>query len=187
MHVPTVPSTTTAGSRGELADKQRAVMRRFPTGVAVVTAFAACAAPRGMTVSSLCSLSLDPPTLLVCLRTASPTLEAVTGSGRFAVNFLHGDAATAAELFASGDPDRFDRVGWRPDAQAPEAAGPHLRSCSHAIAGCRAARCHPAGDHTVVFGEILDIADIGGPAPLLYGLRGYAQWPHEDASEVALG
>ena len=184
MHVPTVPSTTTAGSRGALADKQRAVMRRFPTGVAVVTAFTDGAAPRGMTVSSLCSLSLDPPILLVCLRSGSPTLEAVLESGRFAVNFLHGDAAPAAQLFASGDPDRFDRVGWRPDEEEPDAAGPHLRSCSHAIADCRVAQCHPAGDHTVVFGEILDIADSGGPAPLLYGLRSYAHWPHD--SGIAL-
>jgi flavin reductase (NADH) len=184
MHVPNLPSTTTAGGPRALADKQRAMMRRFPTGVAVVTAFAQDGAPRGMTVSSLCSLSLDPPILLVCLRAASPTLEAVTGSGRFAVNLLHGDAAPVAELFASGDPDRFERAGWRAEAEDPDAAGPHLGSWSHAIADCRTAQCHPAGDHRVVFGEILDIDDSEGPAPLLYGLRSYAQWPRD--SEVAL-
>ncbi|MQS39982.1 flavin reductase family protein, partial [Streptomyces katsurahamanus] len=92
----------------------REMMASFPTGVSVVTARDSSAAPWGMTCSSLCSLSVNPPTLLICLRTESPTLRAVLTSGAFAVNLLHGGAERVAALFASGAPDRFERVAWRP-------------------------------------------------------------------------
>src|SRR3990170_7022726 len=92
----------------------REMMASFPTGVSVVTAQDGIAPPCGMTCSSLCSLSVNPPTLLVCLRSDSRTLGAVVGSGAFAVNLLHGGAQSVASLFASDVPDRFQRVSWRP-------------------------------------------------------------------------
>lgn len=174
------PRPSAADRRRALADAQRAVMQRFPTGVSVVTAFDTAGAPRGMTVSALCSLSLDPPMLLVCLRSASQTLAAVRTSGRFAVHLLHADAVPLAELFASPVPDRFAGVDWRGGGPRPDAAGPHLAAGAHAIADCRVERCQSAGDHTVVFGAISRITDLGGPPPLVYGLRGYAPWPAAD-------
>ncbi|MEV0677477.1 flavin reductase family protein [Actinosynnema sp. NPDC050436] len=151
----------------------RTLMSHFPTGVAVITTTAPDGVPRGMTVSSVCSVTLSPPTLLVCLRNGSPTLDAVLGAGAFAVNFLHGDARPVAELFASGAPDRFDLVGWR---QPDGAAGPHLVRDAHAVADCRVSRTEPVGDHTVVFGEAYRVAHEAGHLPLLYGLREYQVW-----------
>src|SRR5439155_979792 len=49
-------------------DRFRAMMSAFPTGVAVVTTTDADGRPHGMTCSSVCSVTLEPPTLLVCLR-----------------------------------------------------------------------------------------------------------------------
>lgn len=174
---PTTPLDRTAAGHG-----QRAMMRRFPTGVGVVTAYDAAGAPRGMTVSALCSVSLDPPTLVVCLRTGSPTLEAVASSGRFAINLLHGGASSVAELFASGAPDRFDRVRWERGPAGPDAAGPHLSRDAHTIADCRVSRVEQVGDHTVVFGETLHVTERPAPAPLVYGLREYRSWPSRELS-----
>ncbi|TDV49664.1 flavin reductase family protein [Actinophytocola oryzae] len=150
----------------------RALMATFPTGVAVVTATEVDGSPRGMTCSSVCSVSVRPPTLLVCLREGSPTLSAVLGLAGFAVNLLHDEARPVAELFASGDPDRFDRVGW---ARDPSFAGPHLVDDAHTIADCRVTRTVRVGDHAVVFGEVhrLDLPTASPPRPLLYGLRRY--------------
>lgn len=175
------PSTTTSLEHLAADRGQRAMMRRFPTGVGVVTTFDGTGAPRGMTVSSVCSVSLDPPTLLVCLRAGSPTLDAVRTSGRFAVNLLHGDAIGVAELFASGAPDRFEHVYWEHDPACLAAAGPHLSRDSHAVADCWVSRVDPVGDHAVVFGETVRVTERAASpqttAPLVYGLREYRRWP----------
>lgn len=89
--------------------------------------------PYGMTCSSLCSVALTPPTLLVCLRGGSPTLDAVLVRAAFTVNLLHDRARPAADLFASGKPDRFGQIAWRHDDAA---GGPHLIEHAHVIADC---------------------------------------------------
>lgn len=148
----------------------RSLMAALPAGVAAVTATDPDGKPWGMTCSSLASVALAPPTLLVCLRGASPTLDAVLRSDAFAVNLLHDGARAAADLFASGDPNRFDRVAW-----AAGAGGPHLIESAHAVADCQVAGKVQVGDHTVVFGEVRNIVtrQDGPPRPLLYGLRQY--------------
>jgi flavin reductase (DIM6/NTAB) family NADH-FMN oxidoreductase RutF len=154
--------------------EMRTLMASFPTGVVVVTAMDSGGIPRGMTCSSLCGVSLDPPVLLVCLRHGSPTLDAVRWSGSFAVNFIHATALATARLFASGTPDRFDRVDWRSSA---DSAGPHLVDDAHAVADCHVNGTESVGDHAVVFGRIVRVAREPSDIPLLYGLHHYAPWP----------
>jgi flavin reductase (DIM6/NTAB) family NADH-FMN oxidoreductase RutF len=153
----------------------RTLMSMFPTGVAVIGALDGAGRPWGMTCSSLCSVCLDPPTLLVCVRSSSPTLRALVHRGTFTVNLLHHAAMEIAELFASGDPDRFQRIRWH----LPEtAAGPHLRDAAHAIGDCEVDDTRQVGDHSVVFARVLrvHIARTDG-TPLLYGMRRYGTWP----------
>ncbi|MEU0051273.1 flavin reductase family protein [Streptomyces sp. NPDC006309] len=173
----TATQDTTAGEEGF-----RALMSLFPTGVAVIGALDMAGRPWGMTCSSLCSVSLSPPTLLVCVRSGSPTLDALRSTGAFSVNLLHHSARDVAELFASGDPDRFRRTAWHLPGTA---AGPHLRDAAHAVGDCRVDSVRQAGDHTVVFGRVTRVSVGTGPerTPLLYGLRRYAAWP--SASSVA--
>ncbi|MGW7576466.1 flavin reductase family protein [Streptomyces sp. NPDC054765] len=171
-------TTPEAAAREQLAGEGefRALMSLFPTGVAVIGALDTAGRPWGMTCSSLCSVALAPPTLLVCLRSTSPTLDALVSTGTFSVNLLHHGARDVAELFASGDPDRFRATPW----QLPgDAGGPHLRDAAHGIGDCRVTSALQAGDHTVVVGHVLRVsaAATAGHPPLLYGLRQYAAWP----------
>jgi len=96
----TTIQTTTAPdpSAGHCSTEDyRDLMCSFPTGVSVVTAADEDGRPWGLTCSSLSSVTLAPPTLLVCLASRSPVLAVARASGRFAVNLLHARAhATAA-------------------------------------------------------------------------------------------
>jgi flavin reductase (NADH) len=157
---------------GPLVD-MRPLMAGFPTGVSIVTAVNGQGECWGMTCSSVCSVALDPPTLLVCLRDGSPTLEAVLDRGQFAVNLLQSRAQEVARLFASGAPDRFAQVSWQLPAQA---GGPHLVDDAHTTADCEVAHTQMIGDHCVVFGMVHEIVRRHDPQPLLYGLRRYAVW-----------
>ncbi|MFC4587080.1 flavin reductase family protein [Sphaerisporangium corydalis] len=162
----------------------RPFMTEFPTGVAVVTALAAHGRPWGMTCTSLCSVTLSPPMLIVCLRDGSPTLAAVLGMGTFAVNLLHRDARPTAELFASGEPDRFAKVDWTLPAGC---GGPHLPLATHMVADCELAGSQVVGDHIVVFGEVSHVTRTLEITPLLYGRRRYAPWPDQHPPSSGFG
>jgi flavin reductase (NADH) len=150
----------------------RSLMAAHPAGVAIVTTAAADGKPWGMTCSSVCSVALRPPTLLVCLRAKSPTLAALLEVSAFAVNLLRDHAEPVAQLFASGATDRFEKAEWAPD---PESGMPHLVEDAHTVADCRVSETLPVGDHAVVFGEVLRVRTHAGPPvrPLLYGRRRY--------------
>ncbi|QYA95672.1 flavin reductase family protein [Streptomyces anulatus] len=148
-------------------------MSSFPTGVSVVTTVDADGRPRGMTCSSLSSVSLDPPVLSVCLSVTSGTLSSLRSHGRFGVNLLGDSASPVARLFADSAQYHFDRVPWRP---ADDSGVPRLGGDTIAFAACRVADTKLVGDHVVIFGEVLD-ADCGTGNPLLYGRRQFAGWP----------
>lgn len=152
----------------------RSLMSEFPSGVAIVTTLDDERRPWGMTCSALCSLTTAPPTLLVCLRAESPTLNAILRRGTFAVNLLHGGAQSVAELFSSrmSVPERFESVDW---SAGP--SGPHLTGHAHAIADCRVARTADGGSHLILFGRVGGVTQQRGHAPLLYGRRRYHTWP----------
>ena len=189
----TVPSST-ANEQGQKIPKAslieitnatppvdiRPLMTTFPTGVGVITAMGTDGHPWGMTCTSICSVTLQPPTLLVCLRQNSPTLGAVLASGTFALNLLHDDALFIAELFASGDPERFARVEWHIPITGK---GPHFINAAHTIADCQVVQTQVVGSHRVVFGEVQQITHQSEALPLLYGLRRYMRWPGGNNNE----
>jgi flavin reductase (NADH) len=155
-------------------ERFRALMGSFPSGVAVVTTMTAGEEPRGLTCSSLCSVSLDPPTLLVCVDNRSGTLRAMRERGAFAVNLLDAQGIEAAEVFASGAADRFDRVPWQPSALL---SVPELPRHAHAVAECAVCATYASGDHTVVLGRVVAARVRSGARPLVYGTRRFTSWP----------
>ena len=83
----------------------RLAMRELASGVALVTAGRG-EQRTGCTVTSLCSLSLDPPTLIVCLARTSTTLAALRADRAFGVNILAADHEHLADRFAGrADPN----------------------------------------------------------------------------------
>ena len=158
---------TDPGARGF-----RDLMSSFPTGVAIVTGMHPDGAPRGMTCSSITSVTLLPPTLLVCLHVGSGTLEAVSAHGGFAVNLLHDGARHAAEVFSSAVPDRFRQVSWRTSASGI----PWLDEDAFAVAECQVSSLLTVGDRAVVFGEVRHVQQAEG-TPLLHVHRRFTSLP----------
>ena len=89
----------------------RQVIGHFMSGVAVITASHE-GTHRGMTVSAIASLSLDPPMIVACLNAASSTQEVVRRAGVFAVNVLAEDQGDLAERFARRGADPFDGLDY---------------------------------------------------------------------------
>ncbi len=155
------------------AGAYRAFMSSFPTGVSVVTTLDTDGRPRGMTCSSLSSVSLDPPVLSVCLTVTSRTLSALRAHGFFGVNLLGVRASGVARLFADSSLSHFEHVPWQPVGSGEV---PRLGGDTVAFAACRVAETKAVGDHVVVFGEVVGTDSTDG-TPLLYGRRQFTAWP----------
>lgn len=130
----------------------RQVLGCFVTGVTVVTTLEGGQQPRGFTANSFTSVSLDPPLVLVCIgRSAASHRAFVTGQG-FAVNILGEGQQAVSTRFASKSPDKFAGLSW----WAGKGGGIVIEG-SLAWLDCRLDRVIPAGDHSILLGEVLDL------------------------------
>lgn len=161
----------------------KAVMASFPSGVSVVTVLDDAGRPRGLTCSSLCSVSLEPPTLLVCVHNGSETLHSLHERGSFAVNMLTDNSAAIAKVFASKSQEKFAHLAWRP---APYAAGaPILIDDIVAHAECRISHSISVGDHCIFLGVVEHGESYPSRIPLVYLRRRFETLAgHHGASGV---
>lgn len=142
-------------------DAFRNALRRFASGVTIVTV-AAADELHGMTASSFASVSLTPPLVLVCLDKTSRTLTLVAETGSFAVNLLRADQQEASRAFA--------RPGVKPFASIPHRRGLNgapVLDDAIAVLECTTYRVFEAGDHEVVLGEVT-AATVATGDPLVY-------------------
>jgi 3-hydroxy-9,10-secoandrosta-1,3,5(10)-triene-9,17-dione monooxygenase reductase component len=137
-------------------DLFRSVLGYFPTGVAVMTSTDG-GLPIGMTVQSLCSLSLDPPKILVCPARSSTTWPRIERRGGLCVNLLAEDQADLARRFARSGTDKFQGVEW---SRSTHTGSPILVG-SLAWIDCWVAAQHPGGDHQIV---VCDVIALGAHA-----------------------
>lgn len=143
----------------------RELLGSFATGVAVVTAQDAQGAPVGMTASAIASVSLDPPLLLVCVWEAADFHAVIAQAEHFCLNILAENQEPLSRRFADEIADRFAAVSWHAHATGvPVLEG----TAGHIV--CQRQTAHPAGDHTIFVGRVIDGAASDRP-PLLH-IRG---------------
>ncbi|MBV8511478.1 MAG: flavin reductase [Xanthobacteraceae bacterium] len=145
-------------------------MRRFASSVCVVASMDS-GKPHGATVTSLASVSVEPPTLLVCLNHKGRCAGAIRATGRFCVNLLDERAVHVAELFSGKSPDcnavRFDRVDWRPG----DTGCPILVESLSAFE-CEVEHMLRVNTHWVFLGTVV-ASSVGVGQPLIYGDRAF--------------
>ncbi|MBS7538926.1 flavin reductase family protein [Ancylobacter lacus] len=148
----------------------RDAMGRTASGVTVVTT-AGEAGRAGLTVSSLCSLSMEPPSVLFCVHRDSRSLPAILANGVFAANILGHDQHRVADSFAGLIPewrdDRFAAGTW--DTRVTGAPLLHGALCRF---DCRVAGVFAFGTHHIVAGEVVAV-ETHAEEPLVYTRRGY--------------
>jgi flavin reductase (DIM6/NTAB) family NADH-FMN oxidoreductase RutF len=145
----------------------RAAISRFLTGVTLVTARYEGLA-QGITASAVASVTLEPPTLLICLNRQSATCHAVSGAGRFCVHILADDQLELARHFASRIPDKFANLvelGLGSTHDSP--LGNPIVDGALAYLECRVVTQTDVGTHRVFFGEVVSV-DAREGSPLAY-------------------
>ncbi|MBM2614581.1 flavin reductase family protein [Actinoplanes sp. LDG1-06] len=151
-----------------VGERFRAAFRRYPTGVAIISA----AGPVGLTASSVASVSLDPPALSFSVM-GSPSAQALVRAPSFVVNLLGPDSIALARAFAGPGGPRFTPdQGW----DYLPSGEPVLTSASASLRGIPL-QLVPVGTSTVVIAEIVDVL-LGEPGGhLVYHDRDFIASP----------
>lgn len=148
---------------------QRKIMGRFATGVTVVTT-SKDGRHGGLTANAVCSLSLDPPLVLVAVDKRAGSHAELLEHKCFAVNILASDQEEISQRFAKSGPKDFSGLEWKTAVTgAPILAG------TLGFVDCRVSDVLRGGDHDIFVGEIVAGEVSEGGRPLMYYSGKYRQ------------
>jgi len=149
----------------------REAMSHVASAVCLVTTDGA-AGRRGVTVTSVCSVSDDPPTILVCLNHASAANARFERNGVFAVNVLSDHGEAVARAFAGEGKletdERFARGRWR----TLETGAPMLEDALVAF-DCRVEDSRTVATHRILIGRVAAVSEPIEGSSLVYRTRRY--------------
>lgn len=134
----------------------------------VVTTRDAGLRPLGLTVNAFCSVSLDPPLVLICVDRSSEAHAGFRDSGVFGVSVLAEGQEDWSRRFALAGPDKFVGV-------ALEAGKYGVTLVPGALAHleCRVIAAHDGGDHVIYLGEVVVLQVGAAGRPLLFHASSY--------------
>ncbi|MDR3399409.1 MAG: flavin reductase family protein [Pandoraea sp.] len=153
-------------------DVFRHAMTCFASGVTAITTQEADM-PSGLIATSVCSLSVDPATILVCVNKTASAHDVILRTQRFAVNLLSAEHVAVAKRFTSlRGPDRFDPTHWR----TGQLDVPTLIDAA-VVFECRLAKVHDGFTHSIIVGRIAEavVNDEGATDCLLWHHRDFAR------------
>jgi flavin reductase (DIM6/NTAB) family NADH-FMN oxidoreductase RutF len=144
----------------------RLAMREFASGVALITA-AGGVERSGCTATSLCSLSLEPPSLIVCIERGSATLAVIRASNAFGVSIAGSGHEALVNRFAG-------RTGLKGAARFPGAdwmtlvTGAPLLSDALAALDCVVEEVLERHTHAIVIGRVVAVRRAADASTLLH-------------------
>ncbi|MVA27388.1 flavin reductase [Agrobacterium vitis] len=148
-------------------------MRRLASGVSLITTKDTHDAWHGMIATSVTSVSVEPPSLLVCINRSASCHDPLIESGVFCVSFLGEDNDAIAEVFSSSrfKEQRFRDGDWRRISTGAPALARSLASFD-----CRVKQQLQADSHTIFIGSVEAIELWDAPlSPLVYMNGGYVR------------
>jgi len=151
-------------SNDDIQQTFRLAMRRVASTVAIVSA-ERNGERHGTTATSVTSISMDPPSVLVCFNQASRLHDFLHSQDRFCVNMLHTANLDIAKVFSSNASaaERFATGDWRSDAEAL----PYLGD-AQANLFCQKEQEIIYGSHTIFIGRVLRVLTREDVSPLVY-------------------
>lgn len=147
----------------------RDAMARLGAAVSIVTTDGP-AGRAGFTASAVCSVTDDPPTLLVCMNRESSAYASVAGNKLVCVNVLSAQQERLSQLFGGKVPaaERFAAAAW----STLETGAPVLADCAVAF-DCQVADVTTVGTHDVLFCRVVALQSSGLTENLIYLGRAY--------------
>jgi flavin reductase (DIM6/NTAB) family NADH-FMN oxidoreductase RutF len=124
----------------------------------------------GMTASSFCSLSLDPPLIMIAVAKKNRTHEKIEEQRAFGVTILNSDQEDISSRAAGFQGDEGNHLTDVPYHQ--EVTGAPILDNSLAWLDCSLHASYDGGDHTIFVGKV-EATGVNEGEPLLWYSRGY--------------
>jgi len=156
------------GSAGVSFESFAETFSQVPQAVTVVTTKNGDDSAHGTTVSAFCSLSIDPPLMLVALDRSSELLKLLRETRRFGVNLLSSDQQEVGVTCAKKGAEKLKAVSWD-----DEHGLPRIKDAA-AWLECDVQNLLPGGDHVIVVG-LVTACETGDSEPLVYHRRRFLQ------------
>ena len=155
-------------------DDFRNAMSRLASGVVLVTSVLE-GQYFGLVATSVCSVSIAPPTLLVAINRMTSTHTAIEGSARLCVNIIGETHRELVDIFCQPErrSERFDERAWSRGATG----APILKDALVSF-DCRMVRAVAHSTHTIFFCEPVNIDQLAeARRPLVHFARGFRELP----------
>lgn len=150
----------------------RDAMARLGAAVNIVTSDGA-AGRCGFTASAVCSVTDDPPTLLVCVNRSNDSHAILRQNGVLCVNTLTASQQHISPLFAGvGDLPHAERFAADGDWEQLETGSPALHGAAVSF-DCRVSHVVAVGTHDVFFADVVAIQEGDVHEGLIYYGRRY--------------
>ena len=154
-------------------DLFKELMRRFAAGVTLVT-FNENGKFGGLTVSSFCSLSMDPPLVLICIDKKISSHNSLKNTPNFGVNICNSEQGKLAWDFANSKIDKNELINSLPHTTTD--SGTPLLDESLASMDCRITERYDGGDHSIFVGQIESGNFDEKAEPLVYYSSGLGEF-----------
>jgi flavin reductase (DIM6/NTAB) family NADH-FMN oxidoreductase RutF len=153
----------------DLTAEFRDAMRRMASTVTIITA-TDYERHHGMTVTAVTSVSMDPPSILICLNNKTRLHDIMGQARRFCVNILHAEQAELSSAFSGALPaeERFEKGAWRKTED-----GLGFLDDAQANIFCQKMAAIPFGTHTIFIGQVVDVHLGEAAEPLIYQNASY--------------
>ena len=135
-------------------EAKKTVLRHFPYGLYAVTVMSE-GEDHGMTANWVMQAAFTPPMLVVALQNESKSLPMIRDARGFAVNVLADGQRQLAEQLGRSSRSQPAKLQGVPSRAAPVTGAPILTQGLGWLE-CRLVATMPAGDHTLVLGEVVE-------------------------------
>jgi flavin reductase (DIM6/NTAB) family NADH-FMN oxidoreductase RutF len=157
-------------------ERYREAMRRVPAAVTIVTSLFEGEA-NGLTATAVCSVTADPPQVLVCVNCQATAYALIARSRRFVVNFLSEEHEERARRFSQPKlpaQDRFAGISW----VVLSTGSPAMADAIVAL-DCSVNRDMICGTHAIYVADVVDVR-VDNAAPLLYRAGEFCRLMRQD-------
>lgn len=173
MDAPVVQTSVSDDADASDRDAFRAAMRHLVGGVSIVT-MGSGSDRRGLTATSVTSLSADPPSLIVCIKQSASGIPLLRSHGLFGVSILGHDHQDIADRFSGraglrGE-ERFADAAWENRPGYPPILAEALASFE-----CEVEDMIDRFSHTIVVGRVTESRARGGNGALVYWRAAYGR------------
>ena len=156
------------GETWDSSEAFRTGMRQLASGVSIITGGTG-EAPVGLVATAVCSVSVEPPTLLVSISRTASAYPVIEASGRLCVNILGTNHDELVARFTNSErrAERFTGASWRLRPDAPPVLDDAL-----AAFDCRVVERFSYATHVIFFARPEQVL-VGEGDPMVHFDRGF--------------